>query len=46
MPKGLIAIGHEVSEEPGMAYLVEWLGERLPGVPITHIPAGDPVVIR
>ena len=46
MPRGLIALGHEVSEEPGMAYLVDWLRERLPGVPITHVPAGDPLVIR
>ncbi len=44
--KGLIALGHERSEEPGMAYLAGWLKERLPGLPITHIPAGDPLVIR
>jgi putative NIF3 family GTP cyclohydrolase 1 type 2 len=46
LPKGLIALGHEVSEEPGMDYLVEWLGQRLPGVTITHLSAGDPLVIR
>ena len=46
MHKGLIVLGHERSEEPGMAYLAGWLKERLPGLPIQHIPAGDPLVIR
>ncbi len=44
--KGLLVIGHERSEEPGMAYLAEWLKGRLPGLAITHVPAGDPLVIR
>jgi putative NIF3 family GTP cyclohydrolase 1 type 2 len=44
--KGLLIIGHERSEEPGMAYLAGWLKERLPGLPISHISAGDPLVIR
>ncbi len=43
---GLIVLGHANSEEAGMAYLVEWLRERLaeigPDVPITHVPTGDP----
>ncbi|HOU12645.1 MAG TPA: Nif3-like dinuclear metal center hexameric protein [Anaerolineae bacterium] len=38
----LIVIGHANSEEPGMAYLVEWLCARVPDVPITHVPVGDP----
>ena len=38
----LIILGHCVSEEPGMEYLVEWLTPRLPGVKITHIASGDP----
>jgi putative NIF3 family GTP cyclohydrolase 1 type 2 len=42
-PRGVIVLGHEVSEEPGMAYLAEWLRPRLPGVPITHISAGYPL---
>lgn len=42
LSKGLIVAGHEVSEEAGMTYLVEWLRPRFPGVPITHIPSGDP----
>ena len=41
--KGLIVLGHEKSEEPGMAYLVEWLKAKAPDVPITHVPAGDPL---
>jgi hypothetical protein len=42
LSKGLIVTGHEVSEEAGMAYLVDWLRPRFPDVPITHIPSGDP----
>ena len=41
--KALIVLGHANSEEPGMAYLVEWLRERFPEPPtITHVPVGDP----
>jgi putative NIF3 family GTP cyclohydrolase 1 type 2 len=40
--KGLIVLGHCASEEPGMEYLAEWLRPRLPGVPVRHVPAGDP----
>ncbi len=39
LAKGVIILGHQVSEEPGMAYLAEWLRPRLPGVSITHIAA-------
>ncbi|MDQ5850744.1 MAG: Nif3-like dinuclear metal center hexameric protein [Chloroflexota bacterium] len=42
-PKGLIVVGHASSEEDGMAYLARWLRPHLPGVPITHVPAGDPL---
>ncbi len=42
LAKALIVTGHEVSEEAGMAYLAEWLRDRIPDVPITHIPSGDP----
>lgn len=38
----LLIVGHVPSEEPGMAYLVDWLRPRFPGVPITHVPAGSP----
>lgn len=40
--KALIVVGHALSEEPGMAYLVEWLHERFPEIPITHVPTGEP----
>jgi hypothetical protein len=41
-PKALIVLGHEISEEAGMAYLVDWLQPRVPGIAITHVPSGDP----
>ena len=42
-PKGLVVVGHANSEEDGMAYLATWLRPHLPGVPLTHVPAGDPL---
>jgi putative NIF3 family GTP cyclohydrolase 1 type 2 len=42
MPKGLVVVGHALSEEPGMAWFSEWLRPRVPGVDVVHIPAGDP----
>jgi putative NIF3 family GTP cyclohydrolase 1 type 2 len=42
-PRGLIVLGHAVSEEAGMGWLAEWLRERVPGVPITHVPTGEPL---
>lgn len=41
--KGLIVLGHAQSEEPGMAWLAEWLQPQLPGVQVTHVPAGAPL---
>jgi putative NIF3 family GTP cyclohydrolase 1 type 2 len=38
----LIILGHAVSEEPGMEWLVDWLNPLLPGISITHIASGDP----
>jgi putative NIF3 family GTP cyclohydrolase 1 type 2 len=40
----LIILGHSVSEEPGMQFLVEWLQPKIPGMKITHIESGDPFV--
>ncbi len=40
--KALIIAGHALSEQPGMAYLAEWLHDHISGVPIVHIPTGDP----
>jgi putative NIF3 family GTP cyclohydrolase 1 type 2 len=39
--KALVVLGHANSEEPGMAYLVSWLKERVPDLPVTHVPVGD-----
>ena len=39
---GLIAVGHALSEEPGMAWLAEWLTPRLPGYRVVHTAAKDP----
>ena len=38
----LIVLGHSVSEEPGMEWLVDWLQPKLPGTKIIHIPSGNP----
>jgi putative NIF3 family GTP cyclohydrolase 1 type 2 len=38
----LIILGHSVSEEPGMQFLVEWLQPKVPGMKITHVASGDP----
>lgn len=38
----LIVLGHAVSEEPGMDWLVSWLEEKVKGVRITHIPSRNP----
>jgi len=40
--KGLFALGHAASEEPGMEDAAEWLRERFRGVTIVHIPAFSP----
>lgn len=39
--KGLIVIGHLASEEPGMKWIIPWLKERLPGIPIQFVPTGN-----
>jgi putative NIF3 family GTP cyclohydrolase 1 type 2 len=41
-PKALIVAGHEPTEEPGMASFVEWVSPMFPGLPITHVPSGNP----
>jgi len=45
MNRSLIILGHAVSEEPGMSYLVEWLKPKVPSVPIHHVPAQDPFIL-
>ena len=41
MKKGLIILGHIPSEEPGMEYLVEWLGKHLSDISVYHVGAQD-----
>jgi putative NIF3 family GTP cyclohydrolase 1 type 2 len=38
----LVVLGHSVSEEPGMEWLVQWLQPKVPGLTITHIPSDSP----
>ena len=38
----LIILGHSVSEEPGMQWLIEWLQPKVPGIKLTHVSSGDP----
>lgn len=40
--KALVVLGHAASEEAGMRWVIPWLQARLPGVPITFVPAGSP----
>jgi putative NIF3 family GTP cyclohydrolase 1 type 2 len=41
-PKGLILLGHMMSEDWGMREVAEWLRTFLSGVPIEWMPAGEP----
>ena len=38
----LLVLGHSVSEEPGMEWVVDWLQPKVPTIKITHIASGDP----
>jgi putative NIF3 family GTP cyclohydrolase 1 type 2 len=38
----LIVLGHSISEEPGMEYLVEWLQPKLGELKVTNIPSNSP----
>lgn len=40
--KGLIALGQEVSEDPGMGEMAAWVKSFVSEVPIEWIPGGDP----
>jgi putative NIF3 family GTP cyclohydrolase 1 type 2 len=41
-PVSLIILGHSVSEEPGMEWLVEWLQPKVPAIKVLHIASKDP----
>jgi len=40
--KGMLVLGHERSEEPGMKYLGEWLEPALDGTKVVFIDAKEP----
>jgi hypothetical protein len=42
MAKGLIMLGHVVSEQGGMEDMVRWLSTFIKGVPIRFVPAEEP----
>ena len=41
-PKGVIVLGHAISEEPGMKICADWLKTFVTEVPVELIPAGEP----
>ena len=44
-PTALIILGHVPSEEPGMAWLAEWLQPRIKQIPVVHVPTKDPFTL-
>ena len=40
----LLVLSHSVSEEAGMDYAAKWLGSKIPGVKISHIPSNNPFI--
>ena len=38
----LMVLGHVMSEEPGMEWVVPWLKPVVGDIKVTHIPSGDP----
>ncbi len=40
--KGMIVLGHWISEDPGMDQCADWLKTFLPDVKIQFVPAGEP----
>jgi hypothetical protein len=41
-PKGMIMLGHMMSEDHGMQEVADWLRTFLSDVPIAFVPAGEP----
>ena len=42
MNKGIVVLGHERSEEPGMKFLGDWMSFFLPEIPVVFLDAEDP----
>lgn len=38
----LVVLGHALSEEPGMEWLVGWLQPKVKEIKVTHLASGDP----
>jgi putative NIF3 family GTP cyclohydrolase 1 type 2 len=38
----LVVLGHAVSEEPGLEWMVPFLQPKVPGIKVTHVPSGNP----
>ncbi len=41
-PKGWIMLGHNVSEEPGMLEMADWIRSFTPEVPVQFVRSGEP----
>jgi putative NIF3 family GTP cyclohydrolase 1 type 2 len=37
----LVVLGHIASEEPGSAYMLNWLNKKVPAIKAIHIPCGN-----
>jgi putative NIF3 family GTP cyclohydrolase 1 type 2 len=37
----LVILGHIASEEPGSAFMLNWLKEKVPGIKSIHVPCGN-----
>ena len=42
MPRAMIILGHNRSEEAGMKHIIPWLEPLAPGIPIVFLESGDP----
>jgi len=42
IPKGLVMLGHVVSEQAGMEDLGKWMQTFIKGIPIQFVPADEP----
>jgi putative NIF3 family GTP cyclohydrolase 1 type 2 len=39
----LIIMGHADSEEPGASFMVSWIKQNMPGMPVREVPSGNPL---
>ena len=42
IPKAILVLGHERSEEPGMKHLGEWMRDITGDIPVVFIDSGEP----